>query len=888
MMDDKIHGMNQHHNPYPERILRSVRHAVIIGALLFALSAFAVAQPDLNTWIRDSRLQEWGPYQLALTSVLAVIVTTVGSKLIKIAPKAFEDPVPNVVDEVLLSVTMWAINWILFWRIPGIRRFPDVNWMDFSFVVWMGRIVSWSCFVYLLFRVVYIWNNRLDSKDKQFSFSLFQDEPITYERHDLLRRQPIVQGLANAIYNFDRNGSLVVALTGPWGEGKTSVINLLIRRIEKGNESDSEGIAIVEFTPWYFSTGNDGNFDLILENFFKALDDEIQSVKIRPDISSLIRKYYKVISPAVESKSLIDLAPLFRKRTGVLDQMRDQLNRVLSELNIKFVVIIDDLDRMTGEEIAFVFKLVRLCADFDSLVYLLSFDRDFVNKQIGRKIDPSADEDKMVRRGREYVDKIVNWDFALPKIDRAVLYERVFTSSLNRIEKILQAKHAQDILLLNDTEFSERLEHARDHIIRVLDNIRLIKLFLNRYLKVIPQLVGEVNYFDLLLIELIRFRFPNLYETMYDRSDSFLVNIYPSIINDLYQNNEDREKREDFFNTFVSRAEEEYQDVLRYLLVALFPNILPLWGSFASSPTLLDIPRRSSFANKSISHQYYFPRYFRYSVQEGAFSDLEWQELIDKINSSTKSHLEEIIDLSVTESIENGKTIEDWLQRMRISFESGEIEEHRAHELMFLYIRNSKYWLDRSKDKRIYSLLAYSIIELAKLSSSTMEEMLPEAVREAPDVELLRYLSAHIEELSPENSGVRLKDKLKSLVAERLRQDYLVENQDIFKSNESFYGIYALKAFLDPSEYRSYIHKMVERNPKNAVRILRTLTNGAGLNFSTLSQIIEPEFVVNKIRESSLLTPDTEWWIKAIELGLRKQQENTRFTYVDQDLDLRN
>ena len=885
MMDDKIHGMNQGHNSYPERILRSVRRALIIGALFFALSAFVVAQPDLNTWIHDSRLHEWGPYQVALTAILAVIVATVGYKFIKIAPKAFTDPAPNVVDEVLLSVIMWAILWILSWRIPGIRRLPNVNWIEFSFVVWMGRILSWLCIVFFLFRVVYIWSNRSDSEEKQYGFSLFRDAPISDEDHDLLERQPIVQRLVNVIYNFDRNGSLVMALTGPWGEGKTSVINLLKRRIEKGKESDSDKIVIVEFTPWYFSTGNDGNFDLILENFFKALNDEIQSVKIRPDISSLVRKYYEVISPAVESKSLIDLAPLFRKRTGILDQMRDQLNRALSELNIKFVVIIDDLDRMTGEEIAFVFKLVRLCADFDSLVYLLSFDRDFVNMQIGRIIDPSSDEEKMVRRGREYIDKIVNWDFTLPKIDRAVLYERVFTSSLNRIEKVLQAKHAQDILLLDDTDFSERLKHAQDHVIRILNNIRLIKLFLNRYLQVIPQLVGEVNYFDLLLIELIRFRFPNLYETIYDRSDSFLDKIYPSIVNDLYENNEDREKREDFFNTFVGLAEEEYQDVLRYLLVALFPNILPLWGSSANSPTLLEISKRSSFSNKSISEPYYFPRYFRYSVQKGAFSDLEWQELINKINISTESHLEEIVDRSVTNSIEDGKTIEDWLQRMRISF--SDIVEHRIRNLIFVYVTRSRDWLDLNAEHSSYYLIAYSIIDLAKQASNlTLTELLPEIMKRIPDIELCRQLYEAIDS-SSKGADVESMAKLKRLAAQKLHNEYLDNDKDIFESNQSFYGIYALKAFLDPGEYRPYVHKMVERNPENAVRILRTLTNEAGLNFSTLSQIIEPEFVVNKIREGPLLTPDTEWWIEAIELGLERQREKARFTHIDQALQLR-
>jgi predicted KAP-like P-loop ATPase len=55
-----------------------------------------------------------------------------------------------------------------------------------------------------------------------------KDTPILNVADDLLNRDNFVESLKQSIINYsDNDESLTIGLYGKWGEGKTSVINLL-------------------------------------------------------------------------------------------------------------------------------------------------------------------------------------------------------------------------------------------------------------------------------------------------------------------------------------------------------------------------------------------------------------------------------------------------------------------------------------------------------------------------------------------------------------------------------------------------------------------------------------------------------------------------------------
>lgn len=76
------------------------------------------------------------------------------------------------------------------------------------------------------------------------------DRPIESARANVLGRAAFAAGLAQCIGAWDGRDSLVIALHGGWGTGKTSVKNMVL---EKLRGSPTRCPQIVEFSPWQVS-----------------------------------------------------------------------------------------------------------------------------------------------------------------------------------------------------------------------------------------------------------------------------------------------------------------------------------------------------------------------------------------------------------------------------------------------------------------------------------------------------------------------------------------------------------------------------------------------------------------------------------------------------------
>lgn len=76
------------------------------------------------------------------------------------------------------------------------------------------------------------------------------NRPITSFAGDLLGRSEFAESLALAIKGWTGNDSLVIALYGPWGSGKSSIKNMALESLRK---SKGECPYIVEFNPWQWA-----------------------------------------------------------------------------------------------------------------------------------------------------------------------------------------------------------------------------------------------------------------------------------------------------------------------------------------------------------------------------------------------------------------------------------------------------------------------------------------------------------------------------------------------------------------------------------------------------------------------------------------------------------
>ena len=73
--------------------------------------------------------------------------------------------------------------------------------------------------------------------------------PISEPDDDLLGRNDFAEGVADALTGWIGKESLVLAVCGKWGDGKTSTKNLILKALEKDGKKK---LAVVEFTPWHY------------------------------------------------------------------------------------------------------------------------------------------------------------------------------------------------------------------------------------------------------------------------------------------------------------------------------------------------------------------------------------------------------------------------------------------------------------------------------------------------------------------------------------------------------------------------------------------------------------------------------------------------------------
>lgn len=99
--------------------------------------------------------------------------------------------------------------------------------------------------------------------------ALHIDKPIGCQEDDLYDRATYVQDLAKALQGFNSHEGFIVGIHGPWGSGKTSLKNMLIKQLNNTSEF-TKPIPVVKFNPWMYS-GSGRLISLMFEQISQTL-----------------------------------------------------------------------------------------------------------------------------------------------------------------------------------------------------------------------------------------------------------------------------------------------------------------------------------------------------------------------------------------------------------------------------------------------------------------------------------------------------------------------------------------------------------------------------------------------------------------------------------------
>lgn len=111
-----------------------------------------------------------------------------------------------------------------------------------------------------------------------------------------------------------------------------------------------------------------------------------------PRLGKALLQAGPVIGPAVNlatggiwgpiSKGSLDFTKRFFSDSDSVEKVFDQISTILAQQSKRFLVLIDDIDRLTPSEALLMFRLVKSVGRLPNVMYLLVFDRDLAEKAI--------------------------------------------------------------------------------------------------------------------------------------------------------------------------------------------------------------------------------------------------------------------------------------------------------------------------------------------------------------------------------------------------------------------------------------------------------------------------------------------------------------------------
>lgn len=449
--------------------------------------------------------------------------------------------------------------------------------------------------------------------NEKIDFTFTNEKPIESITEDKkgLNINNYAEYLAKNIENYFKynQDSITIGLMGEWGSGKTSILNLTENFLENTD------VKVMKFNPWIYSSYNQ-----LIEQFFDELIKQFYSEK-NYTLGNNIREYWlKINKSDLAKKTFIHL--IASKNNTIANILNDlfkydskekSLEKLKNDINIKLlghkiVCIIDDLDRVSTTEIYEMFKLIKIMADFNNIIYILSFDKKIIAKSL---------DDEYID-GEKYIEKIINISLDVPLATDLEL-KNILINGLTTLSKKHDIELDEDRLnnILDEWDYETKKRYG---ILYFFKTIRDIKRFNNLLEFNIELIKNEVNFEDFIAITAIQIFKPEIYEKI-KYNESLLVK-YPISKNEYSSNPEIAKTEQQEFENII-----EDNDNLNHILKTLFPKM-----SFIYNTRFISDYSSTYDEKLLICHPDHFKTYFKLNPIVKTITEEEISIILDYIN----------------------------------------------------------------------------------------------------------------------------------------------------------------------------------------------------------------------------------------------------------------
>lgn len=424
----------------------------------------------------------------------------------------------------------------------------------------------------------------------------FNDSPIERREDDRYGVHPFSEALAVSLLSIPRPIGTAIALTGPWGSGKSSAINLIRAELLERKE---DTLAVFDFKCWWYR-----GEEAIALAFLQELNSALRSTfgdKVKglvPQMGRQILQAGPILGSAVALATstgwgaLVAGSAAFAKRffpdKQPLEKAFRTLSKTLASQDKRILIIIDDIDRLSPDEALSIFRLVKSIGRLPNVMYLLVFDRVLAE---------AAVQERFPSEGAHFLEKIIQASFELPPPSPSDLQNALLTAFEQQCGSPSEEYIVRFMNLFYDVVAPYLLTPR--HVARLVNAISVTW----------PAVANNVSRADYLALETLRLYEPSVYSAIRQNRET--------VTNAQRGGSKDKER----FDPFLIAVPEERCDMLRIALQRLFPAFEEI--RYSGSNEGWDLERRICLSK-------HFDTYFKLSLSDETLSSDEINELLER------------------------------------------------------------------------------------------------------------------------------------------------------------------------------------------------------------------------------------------------------------------
>lgn len=504
---------------------------------------------------------------------------------------------------VLLSLAyLYYRNYSPIWVFTPFYSLPSFKYFDILLLVTVLALLNW------------IYPKQIKSVSAITNNAFFDDEPLTINKTDELEYAPFARTIAEKIEATRLEKSFAIGINGKWGMGKTSFFNLI-----KANLSSDENI-VIDFNSW-----NNNTPQALIQDFFDTLQEALYP--FYSSLSSQLKKYADklvAISDNSITQSIKTTAGIIAGDSSI-NSLHSEINEKLKRIDKRIIIFIDDLDRLDKYEIIEVMRLIRNTASFYNTFFLVAYDRDYVLRAV-KEYNP--------HNYQSFLEKIFQLELNLPYFD-----SNIFKTILLRNLKELLPERIHAAVENSLVGQAYRIEVP---LYKWVSSIRDVTRLSNSISVTIKSLPGEVYFKDFLHLQLLRLKYPSVYEDI--SKNHFKYFIAKPIRRSKHQYILKTVERNQYTNSKYSYVLEEHlMNNLEMFSISAdsVKDIVELLYQLFDKHTI-DWHGKSD--HLSVVNPTHFRKYFKFNLSQGNISEEEFNIARSSTQEEFNSYISSCVD----------------------------------------------------------------------------------------------------------------------------------------------------------------------------------------------------------------------------------------------------